>query len=146
MICLFPKVMRSRANNLSLRVVFAGLCFGFLVVSASAQKYSCLPSDIKEDSIVRIVEKTSPKGDTFTRVTVGQTLKKLRAKCFRGKLIDSRKREIRFFQLQGCWGNPPDDYLAVLHTQKKELARLKKRYTVIEMTCNSDGTPTRLIS
>ena len=137
--------MRSRPNNLILRVIFAGLCSGGLVVSASAQKYSCLPSDIKEDSIVSVVEKTSPKGDTFTRITVGQTLKKLRAKCFRGKLIDSRKREIRFFQLQGCWGNPPEDYLAILDAKKKEIARLKKRYTVIEMTCN-DGTPTRLIS
>ena len=93
-----------------------------------------------------MVEKMSPKGDTFTRVTVGQTPKKLKARCFRRKLIDGRKREIRFFQLQGCWGNPPEDYLTILDTQKKEIARLKKRYTVIEMTCNSDGTPTRLIS
>jgi len=111
--------MRSRPNNLIKRVIFVGLCFAFPFVSASAQKYSCLPSDIKEDSIVSMVEKTSPKGDTFTRVTVGQTLKKLKARCFRRKLIDGRKREIRFFQLQGCWGNPPEDYLTILDTQKK---------------------------
>ena len=124
-------------------------CLAFVALLASpgfAQKYPCLPSDVKTDSVVSIVTKPSPRGDTFTRIIVGQTLQKLKAKCYRGKLIDGKKKEIRFFYLQGCWGNPPEGYMEILDAQTKEIANLKKRYTVVEMTCNSDGTPPRLVS
>ncbi|MEP6789186.1 MAG: hypothetical protein ABJB40_12185 [Acidobacteriota bacterium] len=121
-------------------------CVVFFTVSGFAQKYPCLPSDVKTDSVVRTVTNSSPRGDTFARITVGQTLKKLKAECYRGKLVDSKRRPIRFFYLQGCWGNPPENYQQILDSQTKEIANLKRRYTVIEMTCNSDGTPPRLIS
>ena len=130
-------------------IKFAGglFCLAFMAVSGFAQKYTCLPSDITQDSVVSVVTIASPKsGQTTKQITVGQTLKKLNAKCYRGKLIDGRKKEIRFYSLQGCWGNPPEGYLEILDAQTKEIAKLKKRYTVIEMTCNTDGTPPRLVS
>lgn len=117
-----------------------------LAVSGMAQKFPCLPTDVRTDSVVSIVTTSSPKGDTFAKITVAQTLQKLKAKCYRGKLVDGGKRPIRFFNLQGCWGNPPEDYQQILDAQAKEIANLKKRYTVIEMTCNPDGTPPRLVS
>jgi hypothetical protein len=115
-----------------------------LGIAVFAADYRCLPSDIREDSVVRYVAAKSPKGETQTAVTVKQTLKTYRARCVRGKLVDRRGREIRFYSLQGCWGNPPADYRQILETQRKDLADLKKKYTVIEMTC-SRGLPLQAI-
>jgi hypothetical protein len=66
-------------------------------------------------------------------------LKELKARCRKGKLVDAGGREIRFYQMIGCWGNPPDDYQQQLAHQDKDLARLRKRYRVIEMTCDPAG-------
>jgi hypothetical protein len=41
--------------------------------------------------------------------------------------------------MTGCWGNPPENYQQILDEQARKLAQLKKRYTVIEMTCNPSG-------
>jgi hypothetical protein len=66
-------------------------------------------------------------------------LDKLDARCRAGKLVDGKNREIRFYQLQGCWGNPPPDYQEILIKQREELEELKRKYTVIEITCNPSG-------
>jgi hypothetical protein len=96
----------------------------------------CLPDGIQATSIVS----TQPaKSGKVVTVTVAQRLKSLGARCRKGKLVDTRGTEIRFYQLVGCWGNPPDDYQDQLERQTKELARLRKRYRVIEMTCDSSG-------
>jgi hypothetical protein len=79
-------------------------------------------------------------------ITVKQRLVELKARCRRGKLVDRSGREIRFYRLAGCWGNPPPDYREILERQRRELERLKKRYTVIELTCNPDGIDPRTIS
>lgn len=93
-----------------------------------AQNYSsCLPKDVKIDELVS------------AKLTVKKSLQNLKAKCTKGKLVDSKKREIKFYRLQGCWGNPPQDYLEILDNQQKELAELKKKYTVIEISCNPNG-------
>ena len=78
------------------------------------------------------------KGEVVT-VTVAEKLKELKARCRKKKLVDGQGREIRFYQLIGCWGNPPDDYQQQLKSQAQELAKLRKRYRVVEMTCNPDG-------
>ena len=57
------------------------------------------------------------------------------------KLLDSKLRQVRFYFVQGCWGNPPSDYLEILARQRKEIETLKQTYTVIEMTCNPSGIP-----
>jgi hypothetical protein len=102
----------------------------FCSVGVFAQNYSpCLPKDVKIDELVSV------------KVSVKKSLQKLKAKCSKGKLVDSKKREIRFYRLTGCWGNPPADYLEVMDNQRKELAELKKKYTVIEISCNTSGYP-----
>lgn len=100
---------------------------------------SCLPAGIKSADVVSArTVRTRTKGEVVT-VTVAEKLKELRARCRKNKLIDGQGREIRFYQLVGCWGNPPDDYQPQLARQAQELVKLRKRYRVIEMTCNPDG-------
>jgi hypothetical protein len=98
---------------------------------------ACLPSDVNADEIVT-VEQTKSSGGSQVKVTVGETLTKLKARCKRGKLVDAAGKEIRFFHLIGCWGNPPEDYQEQLDKQSRELKNLKKKYTVIEIQCGVD--------
>jgi hypothetical protein len=100
----------------------------------------CLPSDIKPSDVVsaQAAKPGSDRSEVKT-ITVAQKLKELRARCRKGKLVDAKRREIRFYQLVGCWGNPPEDYQEILERQAKELATLRKRYRVIELTCNPSG-------
>jgi hypothetical protein len=107
-----------------LKILFVIL---FLSGAVFAQSYSCLPKDIKESALVS------------KNKTVRQTLRAMKAKCTKGKLVDAKKREIRLYNLQGCWGNPPQDYLEIMENQQQELAEMKKKYTVIEISCNPDG-------
>ena len=114
-----------------------------LPTSFSAQKTTaacaCLPDGIATGDIVSAeVEETAGKR-TVKNVTVGAKLKEFKARCRKGKLVDSKGKEIRFFRLQGCWGNPPEDYQEILTRQAKELENLRKQYRVIEMTCNESG-------
>ena len=112
-----------------------------------AQTYKCLSSDVKEDDVTGFRNKTSKIGDVLTeKITVKQALKRMRARCLGGKLVDGKGRQIRFYFLQGCWGNPPADYLEILDRQKREIEELKKRFTVIEMTCNPGGLPPQSIT
>ncbi|HAF13023.1 MAG TPA: hypothetical protein DHU55_03730 [Blastocatellia bacterium] len=74
-------------------------------------------------------------------ITVEEKLATLKARCRRGKLIDGSGKQIYFYQLTGCWGNPPTDYQEILDKQNTELIRLRKRYTVIEMTCMTSAEP-----
>ncbi len=55
--------------------------------------------------------------------------------------MDRKNRQIRFYRTQGCWGNPPANYLELMDAQNKAIADLKKKYTLIEMTCNPSGIP-----
>jgi hypothetical protein len=100
---------------------------------------SCLPSDIKPSDVVSAQAAKPGIPGKIVTVTVAQKLRQLQARCRRGKLIDAGGKEIRFYRLIGCWGNPPDDYQEQLEHQAKELARLRRRYRVIEMTCNPSG-------
>jgi len=99
----------------------------------------CLPAGITASDVVstRLVR----PANTIEKTTVEQKLVELKAKCKSGRIVDSKGKEIRFFRLQGCWGNPPVDYQEILEEQNKQLEKLKKRYTVIEMTCNPEGAP-----
>lgn len=102
-------------------------------------KYECLPPDITLDTIVSATAVETATGNRIEKETVRQRLDKIKAGCKNGKLLDKKNREIRFYRLQDCWGNPPPDYLAIIERQQKELAELKKKYTVIEITCNPSG-------
>jgi hypothetical protein len=102
-------------------------------------QYDCLPEDVKHDQVVSVIFKTQGLKGEVERETVKQRLDKLDARCKAGKLVDAKNKEIRFYQLQGCWGNPPADYQEIMNSQQKELQELKKKYTVIEITCNPSG-------
>jgi hypothetical protein len=101
---------------------------------------NCLPSGINPADVVSAqAAKPGSERSEVKTITVAQKLKELRARCRKGKLVDAKRREIRFYQLVGCWGNPPEDYQEILERQAKELATLRKRYRVIELTCNPSG-------
>ena len=101
---------------------------------------SCLPADMKLTDIVSAeIISSSASGNVLKRITVKEKLVGLKARCKKGKLVDGRGRQIYFYRLTGCWGNPPENYMEILEHQRIELAKLKKRYTVVEMSCNTSG-------
>ena len=107
--------------------------------SAKPSCCTCLPKGIQSADVVAAAgfKPSMTKGKQV--ITVAEKLASLKAHCKKGKLVDGAGKEIRFFHLTGCWGNPPDNYQEILENQNKELTRLRKRYTVIEMTCNPSG-------
>ena len=116
------------------------LSAGFLaaLVMPAGDPCACLPKDIKAGDVVS-AQLTRPGRPAGAKITVEQKLKELKARCRKGKLVDASGRQIYFYQMQGCWGNPPADYQEILSQQKSELERLRRRYRVIEMTCNPSG-------
>jgi hypothetical protein len=108
--------------------------------SAGSSLAKCLPADVKLNDIVEA--SITGSANSQHKVTVEQKLNELKATCTRdAKLIDGSGRQIVFYHLIGCWGNPPDDYRELLEKQREEISKLKQQYTVIEMTCNPSGTP-----
>jgi hypothetical protein len=105
----------------------------------AASKYVCLPAEIEPDTIIETRRIKSRVGVRLIKETAVQRLTKLNARCRAGKLFDGKGREIRFYQLEGCWGNPPPDHLEIVARQERELQNLKKKFTVIEVTCNPTG-------
>ena len=113
-----------------------------LLTVSSHQVTDCLPSEIKLTDVVSVqFIKSGNDGNAVKKITVKQKLEELKAHCQNGKLVDAKGKEIHFYHLTGCWGNPPVDYLEILEQQRKEIEKLKERYTVIEMTCNPSGVP-----
>jgi hypothetical protein len=130
-------------------IALAPQAFIFLSLLAPAQNrfQACLPSDVKADEVIsvqtvapgsggEVVKKQEAKKDT-----VKQKLIEMKARCRNGKLLDRSGKEIRFYRLAGCWGNPPADYQEILASQRAEIEELRKRYTVVEIEC----LPSRLI-
>ena len=97
--------------------------------SGPVRTFACLPKDVRLDEVV-----TYGRGPVRT-VTVERQLIEMKARCRKGKLVDARRREIRFFH-QSCWGNPPADYLEIQQREAEELAKLQRRYRVIVFSCN----------
>lgn len=127
--------------SLPVKYISVGFVIGFVALSAAAQTSKCLPADVKEDTVASFVTTTVKGIETKTPVTVKQILKRLKARCSRGKLVDRRGKAIYFYQLQGCWGTPPPGYQEIMEKQRTDLAALKKKFTVVEMTCNTSGVP-----
>lgn len=102
---------------------------------------SCLPKGVRLTDIAEVItEPVSNASDAPRKITVQDKLRALQARCRDGKLVDGSGREIRFFRLIGCWGNPPENYQELLAKQRSDLAALQERFTVVEMTCNPSGT------
>jgi hypothetical protein len=107
----------------------SGLSLSTAARRSTGQRFTCLPKDVTADDVVSYGPKSTPQ------VTVQKKLSQIRARCRRGRLVDARGREIRFFR-SSCWGNPPADYLEIQERENKHLSELKKRYTVIVFACN----------
>jgi hypothetical protein len=106
--------------------------------------HPCLPRGIKAADIVTAeMVGSGPRGPVIKKVTVSQELRRLGARCRRGRLVDKAGREIRFYRLTvgPCFGVQPPDYEQRLAAQEREVTALKRRYRVIEMTCNPSGIP-----
>jgi hypothetical protein len=100
--------------------------------SPAAPLAQCLPAGITLADVVS-------RG-----LTVEGRLVQLKARCDSGQLVDASGKEIRFYPLKGCWGNPPADAQEILDRQRAELEQLSRRYTVIEMTCSPGGDIRRI--
>src|ERR1044072_1778277 len=104
----------------------------------------CVPDEVDlSTAIVNEVQTTNSKA-VVKEITVRQRLTQLKARCKKGKLVDGKGQPIYLYPVVGCWGNPPQDYLEILKNQEEEIQRLKKKYTVIQISC-AQGDP-RLIS
>ena len=93
-------------------------------------KFACLPKDVRLDEIVRFDIRGGKNN-----LDVNHALLDIKARCHKGKLVDAKRREIRFFRPE-CWGNPPADYQEIRRKESADLANLKKRYTVIVFGCS----------
>ena len=118
-------------------MIFLGIGFLNSFLFRVQDPCACLPKDIQRTDVVS-VQMNGP-GRVGKKVTVEQKLKAIKARCRKGKLVDAVGKPIYFYQLQGCWGNPPAEYQEILRAQQKELEKLRKTYHVIEMTCNPGG-------
>ena len=126
--------------------MFGGLLLGGIALLTLGFNHTrpdaclCLPKGISRTDVVSTREVRLASGRREQRkTTVEQALYDLKARCRRGKLVDAAGTEIRFYKVAGCWGSPSPDDREVLERQNRELAALRKRYRVIEMTCNPSG-------
>ena len=119
---------------LSLMFLVCGLC---VAAQAQSRWQRCLPQDLEADVVI------STEPATRTRaarpITVKDKLRQLGARCRGRRLVDKKGKQIRFHRLVGCWGNPPANYLEIMEDQRQELARLRRRYRVVEISCNPSG-------
>ena len=112
-----------------------------VAVDLRAETVQCLPESVKPTDVVSTTLVQTDGGTLVEKITVEQKLTELKANCKNGKLVDGAGTEIYFYKLTGCWGNPPRNYQEILERQEAELARLRKQYMVVEMTCNPSGLP-----
>ncbi len=110
-------------------------------VTAKTRSWNCLPDGIKGTDVVSTLAVRAGGRREIQKTTVAQKLTEMNARCRKGKLVDSSGTQIRFYKLKGCWGYPSEEHNQILERQTRELAELKKRYRVIEMTCNPSGEP-----
>lgn len=108
-----------------------------VATGAKPRWQGCLPADLNAADVIG----TEPAviGQTVKRSTVASKLNQLNARCKGKRLVDSKGKEIQFYRLVGCWGNPPENYEEILNNQKKKLSQLRRRYRVIEISCNPNG-------
>jgi hypothetical protein len=132
---------RSRMMLPGSSLIVSFLIGSSLFTAAPSRFQRCLPEGTKLTGVVSATIANPGAGPASSKkTTVEQKLLELKARCKKGKLVDASGREILFYRLVGCWGNPPADYQEILARQQEEIEKLKKTHTVIEMTCNPEGT------
>jgi hypothetical protein len=122
-----------------LRLLWIVLLIGVTSLAGQAKSrwQGCLPTDVDADEVIS--SEPAVKGRPGKQITVKSRLNQLAARCVGNRLVDSKGKQIHFYRLTGCWGNPPENYEEILDNQQKELARLRRRYRVIEISCNPSG-------
>jgi hypothetical protein len=134
---------------LPIYLVISPIC-GYAQTTGGTNKVSqpslatCLPPNIKLSDVVEATSSGYANGQSvgLHKVTVEQRLNELKATCNSdNKLVDGNGKQIAFYHLTGCWGNPPQGYQDILRKQGEEINKLKEQYTVIEITCNSSAVP-----
>ena len=122
-----------------LKLLCTVVIIGGASVAAQARSnwQACLPADVDADEVIAV--EPAAIGKVAKQITVKSRLNQLGARCRAKRLVDSKGKQIHFYRLTGCWGNPPLDYEEILNNQQKELARLRRRYRVIEISCNPSG-------
>jgi hypothetical protein len=100
--------------------------FGKNMQTAASKQFDCLPNDVKPDDIVSYGDKN---------ISVQEKLVELNADCVGGRLVDGKKREIRFYRV-ACFGNPPHNYDEIRQREQEEMARLRQLCTVVVIQCN----------
>jgi hypothetical protein len=99
------------------------------VQGRNLSRFPCLQKTIKLDDVVTY--------GNSGNVTIKNKLIEIKARCRGNTLVDGKGRQVYFYPLQGCWGNPPADYQEILDRQAREIAKLRRKYRVIEMACGS---------
>ena len=107
----------------------AGAALARQTKKAAKPAVACLPADVKADEIVTFGVNGKPN------LTVQDTLKQMKARCRKGKLVAPDNREIRFFR-RACWGNPPMEADEIRAEEYRQLEELKKKYHVIIFSCD----------
>jgi len=77
---------------------------------------ACLPKGIQPTDVVNY-RGPKPFIQKGKAITIEETLVRLKVRCKKGRLVDGFGKQIYFFRLQGCWGNPPDNYQEILEQQ-----------------------------
>ncbi len=128
--------------NLKLFLPIILAIFAQTAFAQSKTNYPCLPKGITLDTVVSATIAGTPQQSK--KIYVKDKLKQLNARCSKKKLVDDEKREIKFYRLIGCSGiaYPPNDpHWKKMRKQDEEIAKLRKKYTVITLTCNPSGVP-----
>jgi len=114
-------------------------------ISSQFTLSKCMPADTKLSDVVDakfISYNSQTNVYDVQKTTVEQKLNELKATCNNeSKLVDATGKQITFYRLTGCWGNPPYNYLEIVQKERDAINKFKEQYTVIEMTCNSSGIP-----
>ena len=121
--------------QLPLTLIFLLLMFAGSPDGKSNPYKACMPEGIELNEVVSGPANNSSQ-EKGEKLTIQRALQQAKARCRRGKLVDGAGKEIYFFRLIGCWGNPPEDYEDQLKRQAEKLEELKKKYRVIEISCN----------
>ena len=107
----------------------AGAALSGQTKKAAKAAFACLPKDVKADEILTYGVNGKPN------LTVQDTLKQMKARCRKGKLVARDNREIHFFR-RACWGNPPMEADEIRAEEYRQLQELKKKYRVVSFSCD----------
>ncbi len=98
---------------------------------ANADVTTCLPADVSLDNQI-----------VFNGSNVGEALRNLHANCGTNDFMrDSTGKTIVFYELPGCWNMQSDQKAAMVQKYEPAVREIEKKYSVIEIVCNSNLIP-----